>query len=192
MGTATVVVLVLVALAVGAGVMWLSMRQRRSAALREHFGPEYNRTVDRYGDPRRAESDLEAREQRVKNLDIRPLEASEREQFASRWKQTQAHFVDDPNAAVGEADRLVADVMRARGYPVGDFEQRATDVSVDHPAVVEHYRAAHGIGMRASDSKTTTEEIRQAMVHYRALFDDLLEDNRKQAAPAGSAYRRIA
>lgn len=190
MGTTTVVVLVVVALAVGAGVMYLVTRRRRSTDLRQHFGPEYERTVDEYGDPHRAEAELEAREQRVRQLRIRPLDASERDRFAEAWKQTQARFVDDPQDALGEADGLIGEVMRARGYPVGEFEQRAADVSVDHPSVVEHYRAAHAIASRADRADTSTEDIRQAMVHYRALFDELLEAGRPVGAAGSEAPRQ--
>jgi hypothetical protein len=164
-----IVVVLLVAVA------WLLYERRRSDTLRSRFGPEYRRAVDDTGDRRRAESELEARQKRVDALDIRPLPAGERDRYRRAWRDVQARFVDDPTGAIREADSLIGDVMQARGYPVSDFEQRVADVSVDHPNVVEHYRAAHEIASRGDDVGTDTEALRQAMVHYRALFDDLLE-----------------
>ena len=168
-------VLLVVALVAVAVAAWMFMQKRKTEQLREDFGPEYGRAVEEHGDQRQAESALEARRERVEQLHIRPLSPSDREGFAESWRAAQARFVDDPAAAISEADRLVGEVMQARGYPVGDFEQRAADVSVDHPRVVEHYRAAHTIAMRNEDGHADTEDLRQAMVHYRALFEDLLE-----------------
>jgi hypothetical protein len=175
MDTQTLVIVVL-ALALVAALGWILYDRRRSEALRSRFGPEYRRVVDEADDRRAAESELEARQRRVDKLDIRPLPEAERDRYAAEWKAVQAHFVDEPAAAISEADRLIGDVMEAQGYPVADFEQRAADVSVDHPGVVEHYRAAHAIATTEAepDAKTTTEDLRQAMVHYRALFEDLL------------------
>jgi len=150
-------------------------QKRRAGELRERFGPEYDRTVAEHGDPRRAQAELEARQQRVERLDIRSLSPSDQERFTQAWRATQARFVDDPSAAIVEADRLVTDVMTARGYPMGNFKQRAADISVDHPRVVENYRAAHDIALRHDDGEASTEDLRKAMVHYRALFEDLLE-----------------
>ena len=175
MDTQTLVIVVL-ALALVAALGWILYDRRRSAALRSRFGPEYRRVVDEADDRRAAESELEARQRRVDKLDIRPLPEAERDRYAAEWKAVQAHFVDEPAAAISEADRLIGGVMEAQGYPVADFEQRAADVSVDHPRVVEHYRAAHAIATTEAepDATTTTEDLRQAMVHYRALFEDLL------------------
>ena len=155
--------------------MWAASRKRRTSHLREGFGPEYDRTVEEAGSRRRAESELTEREKRREELDIRPLAPGARDRFADRWRTVQERFVDDPNAAVGDAHVLVIEVMRARGYPTDDFEQRAADVSVDHPHVVENYRSAYDISRRAENGQADTEEQRQAMVHYRALFDELLE-----------------
>ena len=174
MDTTTWIILVVAALLVGAAVAWMIAHRRRSRHLRARFGPEYDHAVQHNGSRGRAEKDLEAREARVRDLDIRPLTAADRERYAHRWQEVQARFVEDPLIAVAEADRLVDEVMRERGYPVGNFEQRAADISVDHPKVVEHYRAARAIAHRARQGKTTTEELRQAMVHYRVLFEDLL------------------
>ena len=175
MDTQTLVIVVLV-IALGAVVGWIMYDRRRSEGLKSRFGPEYRRVVDETDDRRAAESELEARQQRVDKLDIRPLPQTDRDRYAAEWKSVQAHFVDEPAAAISEADRLIGDVMQAQGYPVADFEQRAADVSVDHPGVVEHYRAAHAIATTEAepDATTTTEDLRQAMVHYKALFDELL------------------
>jgi hypothetical protein len=170
-----IVIIVVVALVVVAVGVWMYMQKRRTEQVRERFGPEYDRAVTEHGDQRGAQAELEARQKRVEQLDIRPLSPSDRERFAAAWRATQAHFVDDPSAAIGEADRLVTDVMKARGYPIGDFEQRAADVSVDHPRLVENYRGARDTALRNERGQASTEDLRQAMVHYRALFEDLLE-----------------
>jgi hypothetical protein len=170
----------LVALLIVAAVLflilvWISLRRRRGVKLRQRFGPEYERAVAEHGDRRQAESALEARERRVKELDIRSLSSSDRERFAQSWRSVQAQFVDDPGGAIQEADRLVGELMRGRGYPVGDFEERAADISVDHPHVIENYRAAHDIALRQHRAQADTEDLRKAMVHYRSLFEELLE-----------------
>ena len=167
-----VAVVVLVAVVVAAVVL---ARQRRRQQLQEQFGPEYGRAVRKYGSVTRAESELEERRKRVRALDIRPLSPSDADRFAEAWRRTQARFVDDPESAIAEGDRLVEDLMRTRGYPVGRFQERIADISVDHPRVVEHYRAAHAIAQASADGRTDTEDLRQAMVHLRALFEDLLE-----------------
>jgi FtsZ-interacting cell division protein ZipA len=168
-GLIVLVVLVLV------GVwMWIAGR-RRSERLQERFGPEYDRMVETSGDRRRAESELAAREKRRAALDIRPVDPETRDEFARQWRDTQARFVDEPGAAVQDADRLVAEVMRTRGYPVEDFTQREADISVDHPGVAENYRAAHGISLAHRQGQASTEDLRQAMVHYRALLEELLD-----------------
>lgn len=164
-------IFVVVALLVVAG--WLLMR-RRSEKLRQRFGPEYGRAVEEAGGKRRAEAELESRHKRVESLHIRPLASDERERFEANWRTTQARFVDGPGQAIGEADRLVREVMQTRGYPVGEFEQRVADLSVEHGNVVTNYRAARRIALANETEQATTEDLRQAMVHYRALFDDLL------------------
>ena len=177
MDTATwVVVIVLVALVLLGVVLWLAMMRRRSEQLREVYGPEYDRTVEESEDRRAAESELLERQKRVEEFDIRPLDPAERTRFAGRWSAVQSRFVDDPKSALGEADELVTEVMSERGYPMEDFDRRAADVSVSHPRVVEDYRAAHGISERVGSNDATTEDMRQALVHYRALFSDLLEE----------------
>jgi hypothetical protein len=153
-------------------IFWTAGRKRRTGHLREGFGPEYDRTVEEAGSRRKAESDLADREKRREELDIRPLAPGTRDRFADRWSTVQERFVDDPSGALSEAHTLVIEVMGARGYPTDDFEQRAADVSVDHPHVVENYRSAHEISER---SDADTEDQRQGMKHYRALFDELLE-----------------
>src|SRR5690349_20605135 len=165
---------VLVALAVVA-IAFVLMQKRRTDELRAKFGPEYERLVRQHGDARHAESELSERVDRVRHLQIRPLSPEHRDRFTEAWRSDQAKFVDDPKGAVVEADRLVADLMQVRGYPVGDFEQRAADVSVDHGHVVQNYRVAHDIALREQRGEATTEDLRKAMVHYRALFEDLLD-----------------
>ena len=180
-----VVGIVVVALIVGA--LWWS-RRARSEHLRDQFGPEYERAVEAKGDRAKAEADLAEREKRVKKLDIRPLEAAERREFTQRWGDVQARFVDDPARAVSFADALIGDVMKARGYPVSDFDQRAGDISVDHPIVVEHYHKAHDIALRHGRGEASTEDLRQAMIHYRALFDNLVGAEAPAAREAEKAH----
>jgi hypothetical protein len=174
MNTTVFVILAVVVVAIAIGV-FLFLQRRRSQSLREQFGPEYKRALDQYGDQRKAEAELAAREKRVRKLEIHGLVLDEQRRFENGWKQTQARFVDEPSAAVREADGLVKELMQSRGYPMGDFEQRAADISVDHPNVVTNYRAAHDIAARNNSGKATTEDLRQAMVHYRSLFEELLE-----------------
>ena len=176
MDAAIWVVIAIVALVVIGGLVWLAMNKQRSGQLREVFGPEYDRTVEESEDRRAAESELLERQKRVEEFEIRPLDPAERTRFASRWIAVQSRFVDDPKSALGEADELVTEVMSERGYPMDEFDQRAADVSVDHPRVVEDYRAAHGISERVGSNDATTEDMRQALVHYRALFSELLEE----------------
>jgi hypothetical protein len=169
-------IVIVVAVAVVAVVAFLFSRKRRSERLREHFGPEYDRVLRQEGDARKAEGVLEFREKRRQQFTIRPLAATDRSMFAARWTQVQAQFVDDPGGAVAVADALVTEVLQLRGYPISEFEQRAADISVDYPLVVQNYRAAHAIAMRHGAGQVTTEDLRQAMVHYRALFQELLEE----------------
>ena len=164
----------IVAIAVAVGLI-IFLWRRRSQKLKEQFGPEYKHAVSQYGDTRKAEAELAARERRVRKLDIRPLAHEEHSRFAGLWRKTQARFVDEPSKAVGEADGLVKEVMQARGYPVGDFDQRTADISVDHPNVVTNYRAGREIAGRNRSGEATTEDLRQAMKHYRALFEELAE-----------------
>jgi hypothetical protein len=175
--------ILLVALVIAVGIaIWLYVRQRRTATLRQRFGPEYDRALQRSGDRHTTEATLQERQERVEHLRIRSLGSPERDQFAQRWRSAQAQFVDDPPGAITEADRLVGEVMQVRGYPVGDFEQRAADISVDHPDVVANYRKAHQLALKSERGQAETEELRQAMVHYRALFEDLLEPQGTQQA----------
>jgi len=172
---ALIIILAVVALlAIGAAI-WFFTQQRRTATLREHFGPEYDRAVQESGGRRRAEEELAGRQERVAQLHIRSLPAADRSRFADTWRSTQARFVDDPPGAIGDADRVIAEVMQARGYPVGDFEARAADLSVEHPQVVSNYRAAHRLAELNARGQASTEDLRQAMVHYRSLFEELLE-----------------
>jgi hypothetical protein len=166
-----VIGIIVVAVIVGA---ILYSRRARTEHLREQFGPEYDRAVEAKGGRTKAEADLAEREKRVEKLDIRQLEPAERREFIERWTDVQARFVDDPARAVAFADALLVDVMKTRGYPVSDFDQRAGDISVDHPVVVEHYHKAHDIAVRHERGQASTEDLRQAMIHYRALFDNLV------------------
>lgn len=165
-----VVILALVALAV-----YLYQRKRQSRQLEERFGPEYGRVVNELGDRSKAEAELKRRQQRVEGLRIVALAPGEAARFGAAWNSLQAEFVDNPQGAVAQADELVRELMLKRGYPMGDFERRAADISVDHPAVVSNYRAAQDIRARNLRGEADTEELRRAVVHYRALFDDLLE-----------------
>lgn len=155
-------------------VLWFVMERRRQLQLRKQFGPEYDRTVHETGSERRAEAELDARAKRVSRLQIRPLSAADAARFAEAWHALQIRFVDEPPAAIAEADRLIGEAMAARGYPLGDFDQRAADISVDHPRVVASYRAARDIARRQERGEASTEDLRQAVIHYRALFEDLL------------------
>ena len=150
------------------------LQKRRSEKLRKQFGPEYDRTIEKIGDKRRAEQELQSREKRVESFHIRDLKNEERIRFAEEWRIVQSRFVDEPSRAVEEADLLVRRVMEARGYPLGNFEQRVADISVNHPTVVQNYRSARDIAERNRKGSANTEDLRQAMVFYRALFDDLL------------------
>ncbi len=165
-----VAVLVLIALAA-----WFFYQKKQSQKLQQRFGPEYKRAIDQLGSRTKAESELKEREKRVERLHIVPLAPPEAARFSQAWKAVQSRFVDNPKNAVVEADKLVRELMQKRGYPVGDFERRAADISVDHPNVVENYRVAQAIAMRAERGGADTEELRKAVVHYRALFAELLE-----------------
>lgn len=176
MTTTTVLVLILiVAVLVIAGLVWKLFQRQRSRKLRSQFGPEYDRTIELYGEPAMAERDLEARQKRIQKANIRSLNTSERERFADRWNTVQWRFVDDPSGAIREADSLVTEIMVARGYPMVDFEGRPDDLSVDHPLVVSHYRSAHDIALKHDHGAATTEDLRRAVVCYRELHEELLE-----------------
>jgi hypothetical protein len=175
MTTTNMLIVIVAAVAVALALAWMYTERRRRERLRARFGPEYEQTLRDTGDPRRAESILEHRERRVSRYRIRALTDDERQHFGEAWRGTQALFVDDPAAAVTDADRLVTDLMTVRGYPTAEFDQRMEDLSVDHPRVIQHYRDAHAIAERHARQAASTEDLRQALVHYRALFDDLLE-----------------
>jgi hypothetical protein len=166
----------------------LVARQQRSRSLKDGFGPEYGHVVAERGDQRAAEKELVDRRQRVGKFEIRALDSATRGRYLEQWGSVQRSFVDVPAGAVGQAHELVQRVMHDRGYPVDeDFEQRTADISVEHPVVVENYRAAHGISIRARNGQASTEQLRQAMVHFRALFDDLLVPGDAEQANDASA-----
>jgi hypothetical protein len=154
--------------------VWMLAARRRRTQLRERFGPEYERLLAERGDRREAESELTGRQKRREEMDIRPLDPAARDNYAIAWREIQARFVDGPSVAVKDADGLVTEVMRDRGYPIEDFDQRSADISVDYPVVVENYRAAQAITLRNEEGRASTEDLRQAMVHYRSLFSSLL------------------
>jgi hypothetical protein len=174
MTTTSIIIVILVVIVVAAVVLAV-FRERRSRQLRSRFGPEYDRAVQEYGGRSKGEEVLVERQRRLEKLNIHPLSPEERDRFAAQWHETQARFVDDPAGSIHEADRLVFDVMRARGYPMADFEHRAEDISVNHPHVVHNYRSAHEIAVRQEKGQVSTEDLRQALVYYRDLFDDLIE-----------------
>jgi hypothetical protein len=157
-------------------VLWIASRRRRTSELRDTFGPEYDRTVGSADRRRDAEAELAERRERREAIDVRPLTAAARDRYAAAWAQVQTRFVDDPATALRDADVLVIEVMRERGYPVERFDERADTVSVDHPEVVEHYRAGRRLAGLSEDGRASTEDMRQAVVHYRAMFDELLDD----------------
>lgn len=176
MDTPVFVGIIVAVVLVASGVaMWGSMRAR-SRKLQQRFGPEYDRAMREMGGRLRAEQMLAKREKRVDQLQLRPLRPNDQTRFAQRWRLVQADFVDDPRLAFSEADELVRELMKARGYPMADFEQRAADISVDHPLVAENYRVAHAIALRHQRGEASTEDLRQAMVQYRILFEDLMGD----------------
>ena len=176
---AILAVVVLAIIAVGA---WLYSRKKHSERLAQRFGPEYGRAVHEMGSRTKAESELRAREKRVEKFNIMPLAPADAERFSREWMALQGRFVDNPKGVLMEADQLVRELMLKRGYPMGDWERQAADISVDHPAVVDHYRAAQAIAMRDRRGEADTEELRRAVVHYRALFDELLEVRQDERA----------
>ena len=172
--TAVIILAVVIAFVIGGMLGMLMNRRQRTKRLQDKFGPEYERTVSEIGDTRQAENDLEARLNHVKALDIRPLSADEIDRFTHDWQLTQAEFVDEPLAALQKSDRLIREVMKTKGYPVEDFEQRVADISVDYPDLVADYRGLHLIALKGADEEVGTEEMRQAMIHGRALFENLV------------------
>ena len=171
------IVLAVVVILIIAGLAWLYARKRSSATaeMRQRFGPEYERAVIEHGSERKAEAKLADREKRVEKLKIRALDPIEHERLLKKWESVQSRFVDSPKGAVAEADDLVSSLMKTRGYPVSDFEQRAADISIDHPRVVENYRSAHEIALRVGKAEATTEDLRTAMIHYRVMFEELAQ-----------------
>lgn len=184
----TILLALIVALLVLVIAGWLIWQNIHAQQLRARYGTEYERTASRLG-PRRAAAELRHREQRVEHLDIRPLSPDQRGRFVDEWQAVQAQFVDDPHGAVRSGDRLVEEVMKARGYPVSDFDQRVADLSVQHPRVVQNYRAAREIGERHRRGEATTEDLRRAMVYYRELFEDLLDGSERR--PTDTADRMV-
>ena len=174
MSTANLIILI-AAVAVIAVAVWAFIRRERTRKLKRQFGPEYDRLSDQEKSSRRAEVLLGERQRRVEKYRIRTLTREECDSFAVKWRAAQEHFVDDPHDAIAQADSLVADAMRTRGYPMADFEQRAADLSVDYPAVTEEYRIAHDIAIRDSQGSASTEDLRNAMQHYRNLFEHILD-----------------
>ena len=189
--TIIIVLAALVALAAIAAAVWMYLQKKQTERLHSRFGTEYDRLAAAEGDRGRTEKALHEREKRVEKLKLVPLSPEDRDRLAGAWQLEQAGFVDDPRTAVANADKLVTEVMKARGYPMGDFEQRAADISVDHSLVVTNYRIAHNIALRDRGGETSTEELRTALLHYRMLFEDLLEahvaEPEKQKATAGGA-----
>jgi hypothetical protein len=181
----TLLIILIGLVAIAAIATWALMRKRRTTALRSRFGPEYEHAIHEYGNRPSAERALEHRAERAESYRIRSLSVDEQLRFSEEWRLTQASFVDDPRLAIREADQLVCEVMRVKGYPMSDFDRRAEDLSVDHPQVVRNYRAAHAIAITEPEGRATTEDLRQAMVHYRELVDELLETH-----PAGMLEKR--
>jgi hypothetical protein len=168
--TVAIIVVIVIIVAVAAISATVSRRRR----LRERFGPEYDRMVADQQSQRKAEAELASRERRVRNLDIRPLAPAARAEYTAQWASIQERFVDQPAAAVGQAQQLVTAVLSDRGYPTEGYDQILADLSVRHARTLEHYRAAHAISESAANGSGSTEDLRQAMIHYRAMFDDLL------------------
>ncbi|HEY9526300.1 MAG TPA: hypothetical protein VIR02_04400 [Anaerolineales bacterium] len=187
--TTTLILVAVAFLVIGGLLAMAAMRFQRSRRLRERFGPEYERLVKEAGDKKKAESELEARLAHVEALDIRPLTADEVNRFSLEWQSTQSEFVDEPHSSLQKADQLIREVMKARGYPVEDFEQRAADISVDYPDLVTDYRGLHMIAAKEADDEVSTEEMRQAMVHGRALFEELV--SKETIETAGTQKERI-
>lgn len=185
--TLIVVLIVVIVVMVAVAAIFFLEKRKQSVQLRSRFGPEYDRTLKETGNRAQAEAALKERERRVERLNIRPLSSEDATRFRESWGKIQTQFVDNPKGAVTEADQLLGEVMAKRGYPVGDFEQRAADISVEHPTVVEHYRAGHDIALRHAKGQASTEDLRQAMIHYRTLFKDLVGE---QETPSMGVLRK--
>lgn len=197
MDTWVVVVMTAVVCVLIAAAAWILVEKTRSRRLKQRFGPEYERTVDRYRDRQLAEAELQNRKQRVERYTIVELSPQDRSKYLESWQELQRRFVDHPAQAVEEGDRLVLEVMQKRGYPLRGFEEAAADLSVDYPAVVTHYRAAGAVAARNRTGEAGTEELRQALVHYRELFHELLESRtpapeRKDSAPSNRSGRKFS
>jgi len=176
MNTSTITIIVIaVVVIIGVILGLVFARRNRSDKLHEKFGPEYDRTVQTMGGERKAQTELNERQKHVKTLDIRPLTVSEHDRYLAEWAAVQSKFVDEPGQAIKDADRLIIEVMQLRGYPVSDFDQRAADISVKYPTLVSNYRGAREIAIKNKENKANTEELRQAMIYYRSLFDELLK-----------------
>ncbi len=185
---AIVVVVAIIVLA----VIYTRDRQANRARLRERFGPEYNRAVQQHGSESRADAQLTDRARRVEKLHVRELTPVERDRFTNQWNALQLRFVDSPKGALAEADNLISMVMQTRGYPMSDFEQRVADVSVDHPVVVENYRAAHAIATRVRNNEAGADDLRKAMIHYRTLFEDMVTIPSTGERPLAERSRDVA
>jgi hypothetical protein len=185
--TESVLIIALMAIAIAGIATLFHLRKRRSERLRDKFGSaEYARAIKEGGSRRQAEAGLEKRTERVESFHVRPMASGDRTRFTESWRGIQMRFVDGPSTAVAEADQLLGDVMSARGYPVSDFEQRAADISVDHPMVMENYRTAHEIALRQVKGQASTEDLRQAMIHYRTLFEELISESDSPRMKAAS------
>lgn len=169
------VLIAIAVVAVLAVVVWQAVARRRTGRLQQQFGPEYDRTLGKADSKRDAEAELQARDERRQRLEIRPLSQAACDRYLQTWQSVQAQFVNDPRGAVADADNLIQSAMAERGYPVEEFDQRTADISVDHPQVVENYRHGHRLAQASADGSDSTEDLRQAMRHYRALFDELVE-----------------
>jgi hypothetical protein len=194
MTTVIIIVLIVAALLVVAGAIaaFVMDQDKKRRRVREDFGPEYHRELARTGDRGKAQKELEERQKRVAAFDLKPLSADDAQRFSDQWRRTQERFVDDPKAATSDADGLIQEVMKTRGYPVSDFDQRAADISVDHPEIVQNYRSAHQISEANDRGEASTEDLRQAFVHYRSLFEDLLETEQTsvEEAPVEASRQR--
>lgn len=187
MAVALITIVIVAVIVVGA-IATLIFLRGRTKKLQTRFGPEYDRAIEETGNRYKAEAKLHRLEKRVERYPIRSLSPAERDRFQQSWRALQVEFVDDPSRALAEADQILAEAMSACGYPMSDFEQRAQEISVDHAIVVEHYRAGHDIAVRQSQGTATTEELRQAMIHYRVLFDELMrEPERLRTRSAGAS-----
>lgn len=170
-----IIAVVLVLMIMGAILGLIFARRKRSERFHDQFGPEYDRTVQTMGNEKKAQTELDERRKHVETLNIRPLSISERERYLADWTAVQAKFVDQPGQATVEANHLIMEVMQIRAYPVSDFDQRAADISVNYPALVSNYRAAQEIAIKNENHQANTEDLRQAMIYYRSLFDELLK-----------------